>query len=126
MRAATNIRREENKMKVNPEAELAAKLALIRFDGTKNAHQIAYDAGLLCGLARSHNRLMETACNRELTPRENKRVTALRTVIDDVLAFYIGRGKTKFDGDPRGYTVKIHFPDGRGNTFGGDSEGWGI
>lgn len=29
-------------------------------------------------------------------------------------------------GDPRGYTVKVHFPDGKGNTWGGDVDGWGV
>lgn len=31
-----------------------------------------------------------------------------------------------FGGDPRGFTVKIHFPDGTGNTWGGDADGWGV
>ena len=29
-----------------------------------------------------------------------------------------------FQGDPRGYTVKVQLPDGRSNSFGGD--GWGV
>lgn len=112
-------------MKVNPEAQLAAKLALIRFDGTKNAYQIAYHAAKLCSLARAHNRLAEVACNRELTARDIGRVEYIHAAIKAILEPY-GITRVSFSGDPRGYTVKIHFPDGRGNTMGGDSEGWGI
>lgn len=31
-----------------------------------------------------------------------------------------------FGGDPRGYTVKIHFPSESFNTWGGKESGWGI
>ena len=31
-----------------------------------------------------------------------------------------------FQGDPRGYTVKIAFPDGAYNTMGGREDGWGV
>lgn len=38
-----------------------------------------------------------------------------------------GYGLTiNFGGDPRGSTVKIHFPSGRYNTWGGRETGWGI
>lgn len=113
-------------MKANPEAELAAKLALIRFDGSKNAYQIAGDAGLLKSLARAHNRLAEAECNREITSREIRRRQSIQAKIIEILKPYIGDGRVRFSGDPRGYTVKVQFPDGRGNTWGGDEEGWGI
>ncbi len=32
----------------------------------------------------------------------------------------------RFDGDPRGYTTKIAFPDGSHNTMGGAEDGWGV
>jgi len=32
----------------------------------------------------------------------------------------------RFGGDPRGYTVKIHFPSGAYNTWGGREEGYGV
>lgn len=121
-------------MKINPEAELAVKLTMVKLGSTgrwmplphKNAMQIAFDAGKLKSLARAHNRLMETQCNRELTVREMSRVGSVRDAIIAILAEYSLSLKVNFSGDPRGYTVKIHFPDGRGNTWGGDSEGWGI
>lgn len=31
-----------------------------------------------------------------------------------------------FGGDPRGYTVKVKFPSGRYNTWGGSEDGWGV
>jgi hypothetical protein len=34
--------------------------------------------------------------------------------------------KAETQSDPRGYAVKLHFPDKRGNTLGGDEAGWGI
>lgn len=107
-------------MKVNEEAWLAAKLAQLSI----NTHVAALDAGKLKAMARSHRRLMEQACNQELSGRETARVQKLRKTITDIAADY--KITVSFHGDPRGYTVYLHFPDGRGNTWGGDETGWGI
>lgn len=115
--------------KVNPEAELAAKLVVLAVPADRETpatpHQAAFDAARLCSLARAHHRLAETECNREMTTRELARQVNIRLTIREILVEY-GIESVNFSGDPRGYTVKIHFPDGRGNTWGGDSEGWGI
>lgn len=135
MRGAAAYAQGDVMAKVNTEAELAAKLAEIVHTSPdaqpsynrKNALQIARDAARLCSMARAHHRLAETACNRELTVREIKREENIQMDILALLTEYGFDAKDiRFGGDPRGYTVKVHFPDGRGNTWGGDAEGWGI
>ena len=43
----------------------------------------------------------------------------------DILAQTHGARAT-FDGDPRGYVVKLHLPSGKSNTWGGKESGYGI
>lgn len=117
-------------VKINPEAQLAVKL----YRQTKNneyeatavihATEAARDASMLMGMARSIHRLAEAACNRELTKAEQKRDSRLEKSVSEILAGY--GLVAKFNGDPRGYAVNIHFPDGSYNTWGGKEEGWGI
>lgn len=76
----------------------------------------------LLSAARSYHRLAETACNRELTPREETRVKHLESRVTQH-ARELGCGVT-FSRDPRGYVVKLNLPDGSSNTWGYD--GWGI
>lgn len=118
-------------MKVNEETHLAVKLALLSLElqavrkMEKNALQIAREAGELKAMARSLRRLAEAACNRELTRREVKRTENLKQAVCRLVIEY-GISNVDFNGDPRGYAVYLHFPDGRGNTMGGDETGWGI
>lgn len=102
---------------------LAAILA--RTCPDRGVHQVAEDVAELVRLARAHARLAELACNQELTPRQEARDARTEARIREVLAPYGVR--VKFQGDPRGYTVRLTFPtvDGRepSNNWGGD---WGI
>ena len=72
--------------------------------------------------ARSYQRLSELSCNQELTKRENARALSLEKTMREQAAS-LGLGIT-FSGDPRGFVVKLQFPDGASNTWGQD--GWGI
>ena len=91
---------------------------IVRHGGTADV------ARRLMRYARTHGRLAETACNRELTPREEKQDGLTERHISE-LAATVGAA-AKFSGDPRGYTVKLAWKDGAHNTWGGASEGWGV
>jgi hypothetical protein len=90
-------------------------------------------------LAATHQRLAVDACNGPpdaVAPREypvivdlwwkrnQRQMEANETRIFALCAEW-GIGAS-LGGDPRGYTVKLHLPDGRGNTWGGDTDGWGV
>lgn len=83
--------------------------------------------------ARTVQRLAEAACNRPLTEREDRRhaaaVARIRASLAE-LATWSTDGRTvtlaAIDVDPRGYCVKLRLPSGKGNTWGGDAEGWGV
>lgn len=82
----------------------------------------------LCALASWHHRTQEHRCERELTETEEARETKLEKEIAEIVRL-IDAG-VNFTGDPRGFTVKLRIKrsDGtpRGNTLGGDEEGWGV
>lgn len=83
-----------------------------------------YDGLRLLKLAEAYGRLQVAACERELSRREKSREENIENEIREICE---RNGVTAtFGGDPRGYTVKIHFEDGSYNTWGGKSEGWGI
>jgi len=75
----------------------------------------------ICRLATTHKILAERACERELTVRES----ALDAQIErDIRGFCLvlpqvnGKAITaEFQGDPRGATVKLVMPDGRGDSW---------
>lgn len=85
---------------------------------------------LIARHATTHTRLQELSCNRELTPNEIRRETLLEKRITNLVKeLSNATGKSyfvKFGGDPRGYTVKLHTPDGKYNTWGGVDEGFGV
>lgn len=122
--------------KPNEEAVLAAKLTKTRIvqhvkDGYGVADifpdviLIAMDAAKLKSMARGVHRLDEAACERELSEREETRRGKLLGLIRELVAAY-GITRVDHNGDPRGYAVYLHFPGGRGNSWGGDERGWGI
>lgn len=80
----------------------------------------------LVNLAKQHSRWCETECNRELRPSEQVRVKDLERAIKQLGESFPGVKSVCFQGDPRGYTVRLHFYNPKGNTMGGDPEGWGI
>jgi len=106
--------------KVNPEAELAVKLSKIGSE--RNA---AEDAAKLCSIARALHRLDELECNRELTAHEDMRAKRLIAEAQAIITESYGL-KMEHNGDPRGYAIYIHFPDGSSNSWGGSQRGWGI
>ena len=55
--------------------------------------------------------------------REKKELAVEKRITDICAGFKL---PVIFGGDPRGYTVKVKFPSGRYNTFGGAEEGWGV
>ena len=77
--------------------------------------------------AHALHRHYENACNRErlkCEEQDEERVEAL--VREHCKALGI---RATFNGDPRGYPVKVHFtyhPHGVYNTWGGAEDGWGI
>lgn len=115
-------------VKVNEEAELAVKLAQLNsklWDKVRTPSMLALDAAKLKSMARAVGRLDEAQCNRDLTEREETRRAKLLEAIRALAAEY-GITRVEHNSDPRGYAVYLHFPDGRGNSWGGDERGWGI
>ena len=84
---------------------------------------VAYTVELLRLADRLH-RYYEAACNYGLTATQDVRVTHLE---ERARAICVVLGiEVKFNGDPRGYPVKLLLPSGDYNTWGGKEEGWGI
>jgi hypothetical protein len=84
---------------------------------------------LIARLARTHHRLQEEQCNRELSERELAREIRIERRIQELVGQLppttAGKRVTsKFNGDPRGYTVKVVVPDDPqgGNTWGRGGE----
>jgi hypothetical protein len=66
--------------------------------------------------ATTHQRLAETACNRELTERE---IRKQESVMMDIIALCADADvKPDFSVDQRGCTVKLQVPDGYTNDWG--------
>ena len=55
--------------------------------------------------------------------REKKELAVEKRIMDICAGFKL---PVTFGGDPRGYTVKVKFPSGLYNTWGGAEEGWGV
>ena len=86
--------------------------------------QIASGAVELLGLADRLQRYAETGCNYQLTPAQETRIANLEKRVKAICGGW-GVG-VKFNGDPRGYVVRLMLPDESYNTWGGKDEGWGI
>lgn len=83
-----------------------------------------------CSLIARHavtlHHYAEAACNRELSKAEERKVELLEARVR-VLVAQLGEGfRVRFNGDPRGFAVKIQNPAGRYNTWGGAEDGWGV
>lgn len=74
--------------------------------------------------ATTVQRLAVAECERELSEKEKRRDELAQARIKLRLAAH-GVG-VKFNGDPRGYAVKLLFKSGLYNTWGGVEEGWGV
>lgn len=113
-------------METKPEYEFVSQLA--REVSMLSPYAVAMAAGDLMRLARRHQSLAVAMCNgypdergAELAERETERIRKRITEITTSLGL-----SARFGGDPRGYTVKIAFPSGAYNTWGGREEGWGV
>jgi hypothetical protein len=83
-----------------------------------------YMARTLMRYAATAQRYATLECNRGLTTAERERCNANRLRI---AAWQVLAGMSvDIDGDPRGYVVKVHFPDGSYNTWGGRESGYGV
>lgn len=82
-------------------------------------------ASRLVTLANVHNRIQVKYCNESLNETDEKlleRVTGEIKTAAKILGI-----KAHFDGDPRGFTVKLHALTGDVyNTWGGAEVGYGI
>lgn len=76
--------------------------------------------------ARNHGKLQEIACSDELRYEwAEKRTEQVEKTLTK-LATKLNLGIT-FNGDPRGFTIKLHFPKTKAwNTWGGEETGYGI
>ena len=98
------------------------------FDCRKNGNPKAF--GTVCDrlrtAAKRHHRMMEQACNgRDVYDSEGEPLAPLKRNRHHItaLAKDVGAIGVNFDGDPRGFTVKLVFPTGANNTWGQDGYG---
>ena len=84
--------------------------------------QVRNDVDWLHRQETTLHRLAETACNRELTQAEARKVERIESRVRDLLALY--HVPVRFEGDPRGGTIRMTFGDRISNNWGG--EDWGI
>lgn len=95
------------------------------FDTLTHRDHARRAATLLMRHAKTHHRIQGDRCNIEFTPAMERREELLERRIKE-LAESIGL-HADCDGDPRGYTVKVHFPGGKHwNTWGGQETGYGV
>ena len=106
--------------------ELALQLA--RYFTKAQLGQIAGLCSLIARHARTHNRLQEVACSVEMSEAQQARHDKRDAAIEDRISALVsqfprskrGRILVRFEGDPRGYTVKLVVPKAKrdGNTWG--------
>lgn len=88
-------------------------------------HEILETCSLICRHAATIARLAEKDCNEGLTPAELRRderaMQTIRALVMDLPHVFGERIRVEFQGDPRGPTVKLIIPDGRGESWFGDS-----
>ena len=86
-------------------------------------------------LAKKYERLQIEQCNGDEPDAGSAEWQARLAAQDDklearilahVAAAFPAGYRVTFGGDPRGFTVKVHTPDGRYNSFGGAEDGYGI
>lgn len=68
------------------------------------------------------HRLSEVACEREMTTAEDTKVRRIEGRVRELLALY--HVPVRFEGDPRGGTIRMTFGERASNNWGG--EDWGI
>lgn len=109
-------------------AELAAMLAL-RCMAAKAPHQIAADALMLSRLASAAESNALALCNgdRQQDAYDRKKESIERRANAIAAGYWL---RAKCGGDPRGYCLRLYSTNAkrplRGNTWGGDQEGYGV
>ena len=78
----------------------------------------------LFSLAGKAHRLFEAACTYDLTKIQERNLARVKERVETILPEAGYTGKIRFNGDPRGYAIRINVPSGRSNNWGG--EDWGI
>lgn len=79
--------------------------------------------------AKRHHTLQERYCSEEMSDETRERCEGKEKGLErDIREIAAKFGLTAhFDGDPRGFTVKLHAPKQKvGNTWGGAETGYGI
>lgn len=92
------------------------------------AEGVTEDVHTLLRLARQHQNIAEKQCNESLTQADEMRERSIQAKIERVarVLFEGNILKIEFGGDPRGFTVKLHFKSGVYNSWGGKESGYGI
>jgi hypothetical protein len=83
------------------------------------------DATSILRAATTLERIATAQCNRDLTRREERQDAAAERRVERICEKYPGV-TPDFSGDPRGYTLKLHLPNGQYNTWGGAPVGYGV
>lgn len=109
--------------RISPSSQLAELLVKLR-PGMALIHPKV--ARALVRHAKALHRLYECNCNRDLTPAEESLVRRHESAVARLCATV--QIEAKFNPDPRGFPVKLHFGGGDQpyNTWGGAECGWGI
>lgn len=102
--------------------DLQLAAALMRAFPNKGTEAIANFVEAVMPRAKRSSKLAETACNRQLSAKEQAEDEANDAEIRRLCKDF---GVTvRLNGDPRGFVVKFVLPDGRSNDMGGEE--WGI
>lgn len=112
--------------------EFLVRLA-IELPGVPPAAILDYGRAILRS-ARKLDRLAVALCNGDIDQdaydaAKARAVARVQRVLDEMAAWTSPSRRVTIaeaGGDPRGYCLKLHLPSGKGNTWGGDSEGWGV
>lgn len=92
----------------------------------RNPIHIAGVARTLMRHAATLGRLAVKDCNVGLTDDELAKENRTQVKIGELCRDELPGVRPKFNGDPRGYVVKLILPTGLYNTWGGAEDGWGV
>ena len=108
--------------------ELARLLSPYLATGAASPDQISRVCSLIARLATRHRRICEIECSVELDARQTERIDAeseriqarVRALVASLPPSHNGPLEAVFQGDPRGYTVRVKVPNlpQGGNTWG--------
>lgn len=100
---------------------------LVQETGRSDLPNVLRLGRLIMRHAATHGRLQEEKCGREWSAADERKEDLIERRILDLYYELFPEGKgILFGGDPRGFTVKIIFPSGVYNTWGGSESGYGV